>query len=263
MPTLHILNGDSTAHSFRDTGLEGDVLVWREVFSQGPLIEDISSAEFWKLREQWIGAAFDEDPNDYEKTVVRPLEKLKEPYEEINLWFEFDLHCQANMLGVMGLLAKNTSLSPPKIFLICPESFPGKSNFKGMGELSGEELEYLFDNIREELGEPDFAIAAEAWKLYVAKDADRLEKWLSESTFWGSLHCLKAALEANVKRLRTNADGLNYIEQSLLDIYNYGYKSRSEIYQRFWDSEKIYGMGDLEIDIYLNRLIDRSLIKLD
>ena len=47
---LHILNGDSTAYSFKDTGLDGDILVWREVLSQGPLQEDISSAAFWEAR---------------------------------------------------------------------------------------------------------------------------------------------------------------------------------------------------------------------
>src|SRR6185312_17187630 len=96
---LHVLNGDSTAHGFRDTGLEGDTLVWREVFSQGPLSEDISSGAFWKAREEWICGTFSEQGDDYRKTVVAPLEKLNEPYEEINLWFEFDLHCQANLLG--------------------------------------------------------------------------------------------------------------------------------------------------------------------
>jgi hypothetical protein len=262
--TLHVLNGDSTAHGFRDTGLEGDVLVWRDIFSQGPLIEDISSAEFWEMRKKWICDTFKEVPDDYNKTVVIPLEKLKEPYREINLWFEFDLHCQANMLGVMELLAKNTNLSPPAIYLICPDSFPGKKDFKGMGELNGPELEYLYDNIREQLSEPDFALAAEAWKLYVAGDADRLEKWLSETTFWGSLRCLKPAMEANIKRLRINERGLNYIEQTLLDIYNYGYKTkRGAIYWRFWDTEKIFGMGDLEIDLYLNSLIGKGLITFD
>jgi len=262
MSILHVLNGDSTRHGFEETGLEGDVLVWREIFSQGPLIENIASGEFWKMREQWLCNTFTEVPDEYEKNVVVPLEKLSEPYDEINLWFEFDLHCQANMLGVMELLAKNTNLSPPAIYLICPDSFPGKENFKGMGELNGEELEYLFDNIRERLSEADFAIAAEAWKLYVAGDADRMEKWLNANDFWGSLHCLKPAMEANVKRLRTNAEGLNYIEQTLLDIYNYGYKTKNQIYYRFWDDEKIYGMGDLEIDSYLNRLVDKGLITL-
>src|SRR6185312_2564391 len=189
-------------------------------------------------------------------------EKLNEPYEEINLWFEFDLHCQANLLGVLALLAKNTDLSPPAVYLICPGDFPGKDNFKGMGELNTEELEYLFDTIRVELGEPDFAVAAEAWKQYVRSDADALEKWIGETHFWGALELLKPAMQAHIKRLRKNTDGLNYVEQRLVDIYNSGAKTKPEIYYPFWDTEPIYGMGDLEIDLYLKKLEEKGLINL-
>jgi hypothetical protein len=259
---LHILNGDSTAHSFEHTGLEGDVLVWREILSQGPLQENISSADFWKSREAWICKSFKDTPEHYQEYVVNPLAKLSEPYEEINLWFEFDLHCQANLLGVMAMLSENTDLSPPAVYLICPGDFPGKSDFRGMGELNGEELEYLYDNIRLQLSEADFAIAGEAWKLYVESDADQLEKWLDGNTFWGSLHFLKPALQAHLQRLRVNENGLNAIEQKLLDIYNSGIKNKHAIYQAFWQTEKIYGMGDLEIDLYLKKLTDKQLIDL-
>jgi hypothetical protein len=262
MSILHVLNGDSTAHSFRDTGLEGDILVWREIFSQGPLTGNITSADFWKAREEWICNRFEEQPDEYIKAVVDPLSKLSEPYNEINLWFEFDLHCQANLLGVMEMLSKNTNLSPPAVYLICPDDFPGKENFKGMGELNGEELEYLYDNIRLRLSEGDFAVAGEAWKLYVDGNADKLEKWLDTNTFWGSQHQLKPALAAHLKRLRTNEHGLNYVEQKLLDTYNYGYKTRQAIYESFWETEKIYGMGDLEIDIYLDSLVKKGFIAL-
>jgi len=259
---LHILNGDSTRHGFEETGLEGDILVWREMFSQGPLSEDVSSVGFWKTREKWICGTFKEKPGDYVKTVVEPLEKLNEPYEEVNLWFEFDLHCQANLLGVMQLLSKNTDLSPPAIYLICPGDFPGKANFRGMGELDGEELEFLYDNIRVRLSEADFEIANEAWELYVRNDADQLEQWLNETTFWGSLHLLKAAMQAHVKRLRVNDHGLNYVEQKLLDIYQNGAETKHTLYHQFWNTEKIYGFGDSEIDMYLKPLIDKQLIKL-
>ncbi|HTE00529.1 MAG TPA: DUF1835 domain-containing protein [Mucilaginibacter sp.] len=259
---LHILNGDSTAHSFNDAGLKGDILVWREVFSQGPLIEDITSSEFWKLRCEWVCKSLGDTFEKYRERIVTPLAKLSEPYKEINLWFEFDLHCQANLLGVMALLNKKTDLSAPAIYLICPDDFPGKENFKGMGELTGEELDYLYDNIREQLGEPDFFVAEEAWKLYVSGDADALEKWLNENTFWGNLHLLKPALQAHLKRIRVNENGLNYIEQKLLDIYISGIKSKPNIYHVFWQTEKIYGMGDLEIDIYLQKLVDKQLIDL-
>jgi hypothetical protein len=255
---LHILNGDSTAHSFEDTGLDGDILVWREILSQGPLLEDISSGAFWKLREEWLSQTFGAKTDNF----VEQLEKLSEPYDEINLWFEFDLHCQANLLGVMMMLTKRTDLSPPAIYLICPDEYPGKENFKGMGELNGEELEYLYDNIRMQLSEVDFYVAGIAWKLYVSGNDTALEKWLRTNTFWGNLSLLKPALEAHLNRVRTNEGGLNAIEQKLLDIYNSGIKAKPEIYGAFWQTEKIYGMGDLEVDIYLNKLFDKHLIDL-
>jgi hypothetical protein len=258
MSILHILNGDATLHGFEQTGLEGDTFVWHEIFSQGPLTENIASAAFWKAREEWILQTFHEDSSGF----VKHLEKIYEPYEEINLWFEFDLHCQANLLGVMMLLSKQTDLSRPAIYLICPGDFPGKETFRGMGELNGEELEYLYDNIRLRLNDYDFVLAAEAWKLYVDNNAAALEKWLNETTFWDSLHLLKPALEAHLKRLKINENGLNYIEQKLLDIYNNGKKNVREIYQEFWDTEKIYGTGDLEIDLYLKQLEDKGLIEL-
>jgi len=252
---LHILNGDSTLQSFEQTGLEGDIMVWREVLSEGPLEENIASGSFWKKRSEWISKSANETPEGYDEKVIQQLIKLSEPYQEFNLWFEFDLHCQVNMLGVIMMLSKHTDLSTPNIYLICPDSFPGVDDFRGMGELNEEQLEYLYDNIRVQLGEPDFFVAAEVWKIYTGKNVNELKKYLFENTYWGNLHRLKKALQAHVKRLETNANGLNYIEQKLLDLYNSGAKTKPAIYQAFWQTEQIYGMGDMEIDIYLDKVV--------
>ena len=256
---LHVLNGDSTAHSFRDTGLDGDLLVWREVLSQGPLLENISSAAFWEARSGWICKNFNETPENYHKKVIEPLEMLSIIYDEITLWFEFDLHCQVNMLGVMTMMLKHTDLSTPKVYLVCPAEYPGVADFRGMGELNGDQLDDLYDD-RFRLDDWDFTLAAQAWKLYVGGDDQRLKKWINENTFWGNLHSLKAALLAHLKRVERNENGLNHIEQTLLDIYNGGIKTKYAIYEAFWATEKIYGMGDLEIDIYLRALADKKLI---
>jgi hypothetical protein len=258
---LHILNGDSTAYSFKDTGLDGDILVWREVLSQGPLIEDITSAEFWEKRVEWISKGFNETSENYRKKVVEPLGKLSNIYDEITLWFEFDLHCQINMLGVMQMMLKHTDLSIPKIYLVCPSDYAGIEDFRGMGQLNGDQLAVLYDD-RFRLSDWDFTLASQAWKLYVNGDDIALEKWINETTFWGSLHLLKPALLAHLKRVRINEAGLNYVEQTLLDIYNSGIKNKHDIYQAFWKSEKIYGMGDTEIDIYLRSLADKNLIEM-
>ena len=262
MSILHVLNGDSTALTFAETGLEGDVFVWREVLSEGPLSEDISSAQFWRNRSEWISEAFKETPDYYQQNVLNELARLEGAYDEINLWFEFDLHCQVNMLGVMNYLEKKTDLSAPALFLICPEDYPGKEDFRGMGELTADELEYLYDHIRTQLSQIDFIIAAEAWAIYVSHNAEMLKNYIGNTDFWGSLHCLKPALAAQLKRLTLNDKRLNSIEQKLLDIYQNGYHTWPEILSVFWQTEKIYGMGDMEVDMYLQKLIRRGLINL-
>lgn len=145
MNILHILNGDATLKSFEDTGLEGDTMVWREVLSEGPLEENISSGGFWKNRLDWICRSLEDTPEGYQEKMLDQLTLLSEQYDEINLWFEFDLHCQANLMGVMTYMKQKVDLSAPAIYLICPDSYPGKDDFRGMGELTGDELEYLYD----------------------------------------------------------------------------------------------------------------------
>ena len=260
---LHVLNGDATLPGFEESGLDGDILVWREVLSEGPLEENIASGSFWKARAEWISKGFDDGPGDYEEKVINQLGKLSEPYREINLWFEFDLHCQVNMLGVMMMLSKRTDLSAPAIYLICPESVPGVKDFRGMGELNSEQLEYLYDNNRVQLGEPDFFVAKEVWNIYTRNKPGEFKKYLAENNYWGNLHSLKKALQAHVKRMELNKSGLNHIEKTLLDIYNSGIKDKQGIYNAFWQTEKIYGMGDMEIGIYLNRLKKTHLIKIE
>ncbi len=261
MNILHILNGDSTLYGFEQTGLDGDTMVWRGVLSEGPLEENITSGSFWRARLNWICETLNETPVGYQERMLDQLVKLGEPYDEINLWFDFDLHCQVNLLGVMNYLKRLTNLSKPSTFLICPTDYPGKENFRGMGELKSDELEFLFDDIRVQLSDIDFVIAEEVWQIYVAGDAKTLEEYINNTRFWGSLHSLKPAMEAHLKRLQYNENKLNYVEQKLLDIYDSGINTKPEIYSTFWSTEKIYGMGDMEINIYLKRLQDRGLIQ--
>jgi hypothetical protein len=257
---LHILNGDATLKPFSETGLDGDVMVWREVLSEGPLQGKVD-ADFWNMRAAFIEDAFHSTAEDYNEKIILELGKLNQPYEEINLWFEFDLHCQVNMLGVMQVLRQQIDLSAPSIYLICPESVPGVADFVGMGELNADQLEDLYDT-RLHLTDYDFTLANEAWQLYVSHDAARLQKWLDKTPFWGSLHLLKPALQAHVKRLSVDEQGLSYIEQKLLFYYEQGISDRAGLYQEFWNRSKIYGMGDAELDLYLDRLVNKGLITL-
>lgn len=261
MNQLHIFNGDATYEKFTQTGLDGDVLVWREVFSEGPLAPVIDAA-FLQQRADWVSKTFTDAPASYQDMVITELEKFSRPYEDITLWFDFDLHCKANQLGVMQLLQQQADLSGPNIYLVSADDYPGVENFRGMGQLSPDQLEDLYDN-RLQLTDYDFTLAKEAWQKYTLFNAQQLQDWLNDVTFWGSLHHLKAALKAQVTRLQTNDQGLNYIAQTLLNLYQHGATSRNKLYEAFWSQHAIYGMGDAELNIYLNQLQSRGLISMN
>lgn len=257
---LHILNGDAMLHGFNNTGLDGDVLVWREILSEGPVIEDISSAKFWEMRGKWISESFNEPAESYQTKVIDEIGKLSCPYSHITLWFEFDLHCQVNLLGVLNLLRLQSNLNEQAIYLVCPAEYPGKPDFKGLGELTGSELDYLYDSIRVQLTDYDLTLAAEAWTAYCTGEAAKIEAFIKGTTFWANLPLLKRALEAHLKRLQINSVGLNYIEQQLINIYNSGKTDKPDIYAAFWAQNSIYGMGDAAINLYLNSLQQKGLI---
>lgn len=46
----------------------------------------------------------------------------------------------------------------------------------------------------------------------------------------------------------------------LIAITDSGINTRPGIYTEFWKSAAIYGMGDFQIDLYLNDLIKRKVI---
>lgn len=262
MECLHILNGDCTLRNFLETDIEGDTLVWREVLSEGPLEENITSAGFWKQRSAWICKTFNENPQGYQEKFIDQLAMLSKPYSEINFWFEFDLHCQVNLLGVMNYYSQRADFSMPSFYLICPVEYPGFGEFAGMGELEADQLEFLYQNVRVQLSEVDFVIAAEVWHLYVKGDVKKLRDYLNNNDFWANLVLLKPAMVAHITRILENENGLNNIEQKLFNLYKTGIVTPVEFYQHFWKTEKIYGMGDKEIDIYLAMLQKKGLIKI-
>lgn len=260
---LHVLNGDATLQVFEQTGLDGDVMVWREVLSEGPVALNITGADFWERRLDFIKTSFGETEENYREKVLTPLEKFYKPYTEINLWFDRDLHCQVNLLGVMMLLEQQTDLSERAVHLVCPAEIPGREDFTGLGELTGDELEAIFDNQRVQLGEYDFKLATEAWSLYVAGDITALQSWIDETLFWGNMRQLGPAMQAHINRLHKNAGGLNHIQQQLLAAFKEGFTTKADLYREFWRTQKIYGMGDRELDLYISPMIKQGLMLLN
>src|SRR5688572_29658422 len=103
---LHILNGDATQQTFSAAGIPGDRLVWREVLSEGPVVDDIPEEEFWKRRADYLFKAYNEHQDKYTEDMNATLHRIDSvnEYGEVVLWFEYDLVCQVNLMYLLTRL---------------------------------------------------------------------------------------------------------------------------------------------------------------
>lgn len=255
MKTLHILNGDATLHVFKDTHIDGDILVWREILAEGP----VSKSNLWDVRSEWICNTFGASPEDFAQGVINEAEKLKQlnNYNEVILWFEYDLVCQINLTYILSVLNENYKIDQ-LISLICPDHIEGLPNFKGLGELNATQLKQLLPT-KVTLQKSDLVLAAEVWDLYVENNPTKISDFIERD--FGNLELLKKALKAHLLRFTKPDNQLNYIDEVLLDIVNSGLYSKPAIYNQFWLQEPIFGMGDLQLNHALNKLQEKGLIK--
>ncbi|MFD0940543.1 DUF1835 domain-containing protein [Pedobacter boryungensis] len=257
MKTLHILNGDATLFVFNQSKIEGDTLVWREILADGP----VSKTNLWELRSIWISETFGENQVDYHQKVITEAEKLSQLniYDEVVLWFEYDLTCQINLIFILSIINadyKNENL----ISLICPDRIDGMPNFRGLGELNTTQLKKLLSQ-KVKLQKTDLELATKAWDLYIENDFERIKNFLA--TDFGNLPLLKKALKAHLLRFPNPATQLNHIEKVLIDLINSDISSKTELYNAFWAQESIYGLTDLQLNHILNQLKERKLITKD
>jgi len=254
---LNILNGDATLEKFVQSGLPGEVLVWREILSEGPVLAG-PETELFGLRANWLHQEFNAPKDDYKTKVVLEFEKLQDyrEYDEVLLWFEFDLCDQINLIFLLNFFHENHNSVP--LYLISPAEFPGYPNFKGIGELKPQELVQLTEQQFLLTGD-DLRTGAEAWKAYASGNEMIIRSFLQKGH--GQLRHLKPALEAHLERF-PDASGLSRIDRELIRIVNSGEKDEWQIFKQFSDSAKIYGMTDLSVQAYLKKLKAAGLIQL-
>lgn len=258
MKHLHVLNGDSTAHSFRQTGLPGDALVWREMLCEGWVPATPEFEDFWQKRGDFLAEHYGFERDEYEKLVVNEVRGLTDfrRYDEITLWFEFDLFCQINLLYLLQFFSEK-DLGQTRLTLVSPGSHPEHPNFKGMGELTPAQLAALWPE-RITLTPHDLGVGRRAWQAYTAASPGALQHFLAEGDF-GQLHHLQNALNAHLSRFPAEATGLGRVEQFwLATLPKTGEKVPTMV--KFWDENPQFGFGDLQLLHTLDQLKQAGLV---
>ena len=244
LPSLHILNGDASLKAFEKADFPGQVLIWREVLSEGPAPGMLPEHEFWQKRQHYICGTYHESTENYQQKVLKELGKLDNAHAffEVILWFDADLMCQVNLLYLLQKLSK----AKPSVVSVCtPEAG------KNVGYLSAEELHRLFEN-RQMQTEEQLKQASQLWQLYAAPDPMQLQNYLLQHELL--LPNMGEALNLHLKRFPDCTSGLSRPETILLELIEAGANTVQLLMQRFWEKQPGYGFGDLQLQRILERL---------
>jgi hypothetical protein len=95
-------------------------------------------------------------------------------------------------------------------------------------------------------------LAATAWRAYSSPNPTDIEKVLQTDT--SSLPFLQMALEAHLKRFPSVKNGLGRIENRALELMHDGRSSFVELFRKFGDAESVYGLGDAQFWLALQRM---------
>jgi hypothetical protein len=249
---LHIINGDSTASTLKQSDLEGEKFVFREVLIYGPTPSGLGRPEWRAVRANHLSESYGIDLERCEHDLLEQDQVLDNLnlHNEVILWFEHDLFCQLNLLYLLHQFARSTP-AVTQLSLINIGSFRGKENFRGLGELNAEELVSLFP-ARQRLTRRELDLGATAWEAYTSPDPSVIEALLTQDT--SALPFLRTALRAHLQRFPSLKNGLGKIENSGLDLIERGLHKFNEVFPRFVAKEQVYGLGDTQFWISLQQL---------
>lgn len=248
---LHLLNGEATDALLSQTSVSGARFCFRDVLIAGPA-PAVNGLEWRRIRADYLAKAYGVPVEQCERDFARQDEVFNScfEHEEVILWFESDLFCQANLLYVLDWFAHH-ELGATKLSLICIGEFPGRPDFRGLGELDPEELASLFPQ-RVEVTSIQLDLAARAWQAYRAADPRELERMLQTDT--AELPYLKSAMQLHLLRFPSVRNGLNRIENKGLELIAEGLTKFGDLFPQFIKAEPDYGLGDAQFWNALQKL---------
>ena len=249
---IHLVAGESALGTLRETSVPGDKFSIDDILMEGPVVDGLRSEASWNKRAEYLERKFSIPKSEYLAGKAERDRVLQESllHDEIVLWFEFDLFCQANLLYFLDWYASR-ELGPTRLSLICPDAFPGRATFRGLGELEKEELASLFP-ARAEVTEDQKRVAQLAWQAFSSDDPRSIERFQqSDST---ALRLVAPAFRAHLQRFPSTVNGLGILGQKTLEILDEEAAPFHEVFQRVSATPEIFGhgMGDLQLQAYLD-----------
>ena len=215
--TLHIVNGDAFGDKLRASGIDGEILVWRESLYEGPIGMQMSDSVLLSMRASYMNHRYGIPEDIFKSTRLQQeatLDKLSEEVDEVVLWFEHDLYDQLMLCYLLSRIAEFPHRSF-QLSLICIDRFPGVDPFYGLGQLTVDQILHLHGTWLP-VNEEQLLLACKVWTAYSASEPLPMAALLEEDL--SALPFLKKALEAHTARYPSIQNGLSAIQQLILEL---------------------------------------------
>jgi len=258
MPTdrdrfLHVANGTCTTANIEAAGISGARSIWADPLYEGPVPAGLNDDELLEVRRQyhdgthgltgaaWAGPDYTLDPaNDMREWRAAMARRA---YDELVLWFEHDLFDQLALIQLLTWIRAHLP-STTAVSLICIGSFPGRPDFKGLGELTADELASLFET-RQRISRRHYDLAERAWLAFRAPSPEALDAFRHSDT--SALPYLAPALRRFLQEYPWTRDGLSRTERRLLELANGDGIALWQAFPRMHDGEQLYHVTDASV----------------
>ena len=237
----HVLPGDAQVEEFRKTGLEGELIVFREALVAGPIEAD-NVDEFWDSRAHYVLSEYGEDEIDFQEKVADEILRLGDVRDgdEVNLWFEFELFCGVNLWFCLDQLKS----SGATIYRVSPVNASPDNVWDGFGQQTADDLRACYES-RVELTEEDIETGAKLWAAFRDRDRERLREFGEYRS--PAFPFLKELCEA-ASDLETRPAAI------VREIVASGKHGIDEVFPEFRNRAGVYGFGDLQVEKLMERV---------
>lgn len=248
---LHISNGDDLSKQISNLHIPGEVITWREMLCEGPASMDVGDEQFVLLRRTFLRDKYKVSEEKYQQEFLEELVKLStiNNYNEIVLWFEFDLFSHMNMLALITFLLQNKKNGP--FSLVCSRKLKGEKEMVPLSQLSEKHLRAHYKQ-RILLNDEDIQTAQLIWELYCSKNPKKLTSEIKKST---NFEYLSSSIRAHIERFPNVNTGLNTLEVNVLKLISqHQITSMNHLLGYALQYQGYYGYVDVQMERVLGKL---------
>lgn len=251
---LHITNGDSAADIIAQFAVQDTVLPWRDPMHFGPFPQTDTLDQISRVRIAYLegdnsplnpktvhalaSATESHSFNERDHLLARSSE-----FSEIVLWFEHDLLDQLQVLQLLDWFADHPD-NNRVLSIICIDRFAGVVNFRGIGQLSEDQMKSLYPS-RLPVSPAMLTLAKSCWSAFRQDNPESLLKYINPAKALDTeLPFVRASLRRHCQEFPWVSDGLSRTERQILTLVSRGVTSPAQLFMRNMDFESFLFIGD-------------------